>query len=351
MRVTFFVHTSGQAYLWSHVALILKERGHEVSMVVRGNDNVRRLLESYDIPFASYGKVGTSKYGKVLRLPAHLATSVRLVARLNPDIIVGTGIIEAWTARLLGKRCIIFDDSESIPFLERLSWRYLANDILTPVCFLKEMGKKQVRFRGYKELAYLHPNQFSPDPSIYKELGIGEAEKFVILRFGAFEAVHDVHRRGFPPADKHQLVQQLSKYARVFISSEGSLPADLQPYRLPIPYHRIHHALYYAELVVADTGTTTSEAAVLGTPAIICGSFVHQFGNFIELEREYGLIFCFEEAAKSIDKALELIQQPNLKELWAAKRRKLLTDKIDVAEYMAQFIQSQQKVLGRTRTK
>ena len=39
------------------------------------------------------------------------------------------------------------------------------------------------------------------------------------------------------------------------------------------------------------------------------------------------------------DKALELIQQPDLKEKWAKKRQRLLADKIDVTQFMVDFIE------------
>jgi predicted glycosyltransferase len=134
----------------------------------------------------------------------------------------------------------------------------------------------------------------------------------------------------------------LGKYARVFISPEAKLPEDLEQYKLSIPFERIHHALYYAHLLVSDAQTMTTEAAILGTPAIRCNSFVgpDDMGNFVELEQKYDMIYSFREADKARRKAMELIQQPNLKENWAKKRERLLADKIDVNKYMLEFIEN-----------
>ena len=109
---------------------------------------------------------------------------------------------------------------------------------------------------------------------------------------------------------------------------------------MPIPYERIHHALYYAQLVVSDTQTLTTEAAILGTPAIRCNNFVgtNDMGNFIELEQKYGLIYCFRDSKKAIQKAVELASHPDLKQEWAIKRERLLADKIDVTQFMVSFI-------------
>lgn len=86
----------------------------------------------------------------------------------------------------------------------------------------------------------------------------------------------------------------------------------------------------------------TTEAGVLGTPAIRCNSFVgeNDMGNFIELEQKYGLIFNYNDSDKAIGKAVELIQKPDLKEEWRKKREKLLKDKIDVTAFMVWFIEN-----------
>ena len=353
LKVVIFVHTSGQAYLWSHVARALEHNGHEAIFVARGNESICSLLDNYSIKYLNYGKVGKNKYGKILQLPFQFLRLFGSVKQFRPDIVVGTGTLEAWSGTLLAKPSIIFDDSEPRHSLERLSWKYAASCILTPACFSKDLGEKQVRFNGYKELAYLHPNYFKPDPAVYQELGITPKEKYIILRFGSFEAVHDVDRKGFSTGDKYQLVENLRKYARIFISAEGNLPADLERYKLPIPYHRIHHAYYYAHLLVSDTQTSSTEAAILGTPVVRCNDFVgpNDMSNFIELEQKYDLIYSFQSSAKAIEKALELIQQPNLKEQWIGKRQRLLADKIDVTQFVVEFIENYPQSFRKYRKK
>jgi hypothetical protein len=93
-------------------------------------------------------------------------------------------------------------------------------------------------------------------------------------------------------------------------------------------------------MVVADTGTMITEAAVLGIPGILCLSNAKQFGNFLELEQKYGLIYSFSEPEKAIHKAVELIQQPGLKEQWDIKKQKLLADKIDVTQFMVDYVEN-----------
>jgi len=169
-----------------------------------------------------------------------------------------------------------------------------------------------------------------------------------LLRFNAFDAVHDFGIGGFSDRDKVQLVIKLEKYAKVFISAEAGVPDEIKDRVIKTPKNRIHDAIYYARMLVTDTGTMVTEAACLGTPAIILHPSVKKFGNFAELENKYGLIFGYDkESNQAIEKAVELIKEPNLKEEWKAKREKLLRDKVDMTQYMVGFIENYSKYLKK----
>jgi predicted glycosyltransferase len=228
-----------------------------------------------------------------------------------------------------------------------------ASAIITPNCFHKNLGRKQIHIDGYKELAYLGPDYFKPDISIFDELGIARNEDYVILRFNVFDAIHDIGKRGFGNLDKRVLADSLSKYAHVFISPEGKLSKDLEKYSLPIPQSRIHHALYFSKLLVTDTQTMTTEAAILGVPVVRCNNFVgpNDMGNFIELEKKYGLIFSFSESDLAVQKATELIKLPNMKKEWALKRQKFLEDKVDVTKFFVDFIENYPESFRKYREK
>ena len=42
----------------------------------------------------------------------------------------------------------------------------------------KIIGPKVIKINGFKEIAYLHPNHFKPDPAILERSGISPDEKF-----------------------------------------------------------------------------------------------------------------------------------------------------------------------------
>ena len=340
MKVLFCINTPAQAYTWQHIVENLIRKGHKVRISARDYGSTARIFKTAGLPVHTFRPI-TRHYLRLFNIIVHIQNGLKASKGFTSTIIVGFGCDVAIIAALIRRPCLVFTDSEPIP-LQHILTRLFASVIITPSCFNKELGKKHIRIKGYKELAYLHPNSFKPDSSILKELGLAKYEKYVILRFNVFDAFHDIGKHGFTVADQSSLVQELSKYARVFISPEGPLAEELEGYRLSIPYERIHHALYYAQLLVTDTQTMTTEAAILGTPAVRFNSFVgsDDMGNFTELEEKYGLIYSFREADRAIQKAIELIQQPDLKEQWAKKQQKLLTDTIDVTQFMVDFIEN-----------
>lgn len=341
MKFAFFLNTPAHVHLYKNVIRNLETRGHKAIILARNYGDTVNLLDEMGFEYFIYADVPDSKYGKILALPFNVLTAYNYLRKREPDLLIGMGVYSAYTSQLLRKKCIIFNDSEPTPY-QFMLFKPFVDVILTPSSFTKDLGPKHIKFNSFKEIAYLHKNYFAPDASIYDFLGINQNEDYVLLRFNAFDAVHDLGINGFSIDQKRLLVNELSKHARVFISSELKLPDDFDKYLLKIPKSRIHDILYHAKLVVADTQTITTESAVLGTPVIRFNSFVgkRDMGNFVELENKYGLIFSFNDPEKAVNKAIELIQRPYLKNEWKQKRDKLLADKIDATQFLVSFFGS-----------
>jgi hypothetical protein len=204
------------------------------------------------------------------------------------------------------------------------------------------MGPKQIRFKGTKELAYLHTNQFNPDPTILADLGVPPLERYVLLRFVSWNASHDIGHKGISLENKKKIVNEYSKYAKVFISSEIQLPHDLLPFKISIPPEQMHHVIAYAALVFGESATMVSEAAVLGVPGI----YIDNTGRYYttEQEQKYGLVFNYSETQKdqlkAIAKGIEILTTPGIGEQWQRRRQLMLKDKIDLTAFMIWFIEN-----------
>jgi len=345
MRVAIFINTPAQVHLYKNVVRELERKGHEAVVVARRYRETIPLLNELGIGYVECSNPPISRAGKVITFPADIACAYALLRTRPPDLILDAGIFGAWTSKLLRRPCVVFTDSEPTPLQSALTLP-LVERMITPESFRKDFGKKHLRVNSYKELAYLHPNHFRPNPDVLKLLGLEPSERFVLLRFNSFDAVHDFGRRGFSLSEKRRLVEALEPFARILISSETQLPPDLKRHELVLPKHMIHHVLYYSALVIADTQTIATEAAVLGTPVVRHNTFVgeNDMGNFLELERKYGLVFNCSDPEDAIRKAVSIAREGNGKGPWLEKRKRLLEDKIDLCDYLVGFIEDWKKV-------
>lgn len=333
MRYLVFTNTPAHVHLYRNAVTELRNRGHEVLVLARDYGCTVDLLEWYDLPYEVYGFCGTSKESLLRHLPGHYARILRRTFRFGPDLIFGMGAYAAHAGAVSRTRTVLLMDSEPTT-LDHLVSKPFADAILTPTTFRKDLGAKHYVFDGFKETAYLHPDVFSADPTVRDELGVGD-EPFAIVRFNAFGSHHDLGKGGFSTDQRRQLVEHLADSVTVFVSDEGgdldlaSVPAsayDLHPARL-------HDALAEASLLVADTQTMVTEAALLGTPAIRSNSFVGEsdMGNFLELE-DRELIFNETGFDAVLDRATELLETDDVVEVWRRRRDAYLEGKVNLAD-------------------
>jgi hypothetical protein len=346
MRILIDMGHPAHVHLFKNFIWEMEKRGHIIQVTARDKDVARQLLDAYHIPYIPVGKKRGGKLHLIQEWVYRDFKILTVARKFNPDILMGVlnpAIVHA--AKILGKKSVVFTDSEpevmKYPLADMITTPF-ADVILTLSSVRHDYGKKEIRVNSYKELAYLHPRWFTPNPSVLEGLGLKEGEDFVLLRFVAWGAYHDVNREGFDLKAKRALIQKIEPYARVFISSESKLPEEFERYRIPIRPEQMHDFLYYAKLLVCDSQTMTTEAALLGTPAIRFNSFVgdQDMGNFVELEKKYGLIFNCKSNNQVQDCMVTLMNMPDLKTHWAEKRKQLLLDKIDFTTFMIRFIEN-----------
>ena len=98
----------------------------------------------------------------------------------------------------------------------------------------------------------------------------------------------------------------------------------------------MHDALYYSSLVFGESGSMSSEAAVLGTPVVRIS--YNQLGYLDDLESKYGLIYNFgnseREQEMAIDKCISILSDPIGKKEYKQKSLKLLDECIDTTQFM-----------------
>jgi len=340
MKILIDIGHPAHVHYFKNFISIMHKNGHKVYLTARNREHIFNLLGFYNIEYVNRGKGSFKFLGKLLYFPKAEFIIYNIARKFNVDIFMGfANPYVTHIAKLLNKPVIILDDTESATISHFLYTRF-ADVILSPDCFGKYLSTKQHMIRSYFELFYLHPNYFKPDPSIFELLGINAKQKYVILRFVVWGGIHDYGHQGISLENKKKIVNDLSKYAKVFISSEENIPDIFQPYRINIPSHRMHDALSHATLFFGESATMASECAVLGTPAVYLDD--EGRGYTTEQEQKYGLVYNFSESEedqeKAINKAIELLNISSLEEEWQKRRLKMLEDKIDITAFMVWFI-------------
>jgi len=351
MRILVDIGHPAHVHLFKNFIWEMEKKGHNILVTARDKDVVTQLLKAYNVPYIPVGKKGTGSLSLIKEWILRDIEITRIAKKFNPDILLGVlNPATAHAARILRKVSVTFTDSEpeiaKYPIADAITLPF-TNVILTLSSVLHDYGEKEVRVNSYKELASLHPARFKPDLSVLQIAGLSPEDDYALIRFVAWGAYHDMGQGGLTLDDKYALIKELEQSCQVFISSESPLPVEFEKYRLPIPPERIHDFIHYAKIFVSDSQTMTTEAALLGTPAVRCNSFVgkNDMGNFVELENRYSLIYNCQDGASVLSKVSELLRLPDLTVEWMRRREHLLQEKIDLTTFMVWLIESYPKSL------
>lgn len=334
MRFAFDLLHPAHVHVFRNLIGELGSRGHEVRVTAREKEMTTELLRAYGIP---HTVISTQKSG-ALGLAGELAGRTwrfwRLARPFRPHFLVGImGPTIALAGKALPSRTVIFYDTEMARVTNWFAYP-LADVVCTPECYEGEIGAHQIRYAGYHELAYLHPGRFRPSREVLARHGLDDGRPIYLVRFVSWQASHDVGERGWSLASKRRLIERLGRGGHVLVSSESPLPEDLEPYRFRLPVADVHHVLAFADLLVGESATMASEAAVLGTHAV----FVSKTGRgyTTEQERRYGLVYNFTDRQEheALSKVEELLAHEDLKADAGVRRQRLLAEKVDVTAWM-----------------
>lgn len=344
MNILIDIGHPGHVHLLHPLAEELKRRGHRVFYSVRDIPVAKRLMEHYGMtPWIDLGGKRDSLVGKAFTVLQQDCRILRFVQKNHIDIGLSSGLVLSQVSRLTKMRSFVFDDDDDEA--EPLSVKYehpLSDVVFTPDCIIRKTPRA-IYYPGTHELAYLHPRRFMPDPTVLQHAGIRDGERFFIMRFVALKGHHDVGQQGLTRDQKQQLVDVLKPHGRVIITSERAIEPEFESYRLPVPPEEMHSLMAYSSMFVGDSQTMTSEAAVLGVPALKCNTFAGRLSVPNMLENKYRL--CFAYTPNQFGDMLAHIRQllacnpDELKAEWQVKRKRMLDDMIDPTEFFINYIE------------
>ena len=322
-------------HIFKYMAKQMSEKGHTIVWTIKPKDILIDLLNNDNITFNIVSRnTGSGKLSLFLQLLKHTHGVFTLARKNQIDLFLGQSISIAWVGKILRKKSIILidDDDDIVPLFSKLAHPFVS-ELICPDCIrFKKWHSKRILVNSYNELAYLHPNYFSPDESILEKYNLNKCE-YIVMRFSALDAHHDKGVCGIRGQIKEKIFEMTKGY-KVVASIENSEHYEIDSWDM-------HHILAFAKLVISDSQTMTAEAAVLGTPAIRYNSFVGKISYLEELEHRYGLTYGFKpgQEEKMYFKIDELLNEHDLDMIWKNRQEKMLAEKIDLSKWLLKYFE------------
>ncbi len=351
MKLLFYLGHPAHFHLFKNVIVELKQKEHSVNVLIKTKDILENLLIATGFDFRNILPKGrkNSKTGIAVGLVKRFLKMFFICLWNRPDILIGTSVEISYVGKILGIPSINVneDDAEAVPFYSKLGYPF-ASVILTPQpCNNGKWENKAIKYAGYHELGYLHPNHFVPDKTIVERY-FSTLKPYFLIRFARLTAHHDEGIHGIEVGSAQKIVKLLSPHGKIYITSERELEPQFEKYRIEINPIDMHHVISFATLYIGDSQTMAAEAGVLGTPFIRFNGFVGRIGYLDELENKYKLGYGIKpsEQDKLYSKIRELLAMPNLDAVFQKRRKKMLAEKIDVCAFMVWFFENYPESAG-----
>jgi predicted glycosyltransferase len=338
MRILIDVLHPAHVHFFRNFHTEMEERGHELCITARSKDRSLELLDRYGLPYVQLSTQKSGGAGLAIEMAQRTRRLVSVIREFRPDVLTGImGPSIAVAGRLTRLPSVVFYDTEFAKQTNTFVYP-LAHRVCTPDCYQGKVRGHHVQYAGYHELAYLHPNRFTPEPQRLASFGVEPGEPYSIVRFVSWQAIHDRGERGLTGAQKRYLVKLLERRGRVLVSSEAPLPDDLAALEVKGPVEDIHHLMASAQLMVGESATMSSESAVLGVPAVFIASTGRGYTD--DEEHRYGLVRHFTE--DRFDDAVDQVEKflaSSPRTFGEQARARLLGEKIDVTQWMVDFFE------------
>ena len=390
MNVLIQLSHPAHFHLYKIVAKNLIEGGNKVLFVIKSKDILETLLQNAGLPYVNINQHAHrgSKLGILWDMLVRELRIIKLCRKHKIDLITGSTPETAhvsWLLRLHGVNTGE-DDAAVISMFIKIAKPFIDGYVAPDPCEMGPVEPNTAHYPGYHELAYLHPNHFTPSREVVEDYGMplkvggdrikvsGEQNPFApyfILRFASLNAHHDSGIKGINTEVAQRLIDILSPHGRIYITSERPLEPQFEQYRIKINPLDMHHVMAFASLYIGDSQTMAAEAGVLGVPFVRFNDFVGRIGYLKELEDVYELGYGVHATTLDADSAIrradgsaqpsgveelykrveQLVAMPSDERyaVFQQRRKKMLSEKIDCAKFLTWFIEKYPQSIEEVR--
>lgn len=345
MRVLIYLGHPAHFHNYKNTIAALKEHGHEVEVLIKKKDILEDLLKNAGIPYHNILEEGrsNSKTGLIVGILKRMWRLNSFCKTFQPDILTGSSVENSLVGPLRHIPVISIgeDDASVVPNYARLTYPGASVILCPKSCDCGKWNHKAIKYPGYQELGYLHPDVFSPNKAVVQKY-IDSDLPYFLMRFSGLNAHHDIGIRGINNSIAEKLIAILKPHGNIYITSERPLNDSLEQYRISINPLDIHHVMSFADIYIGDSQTMAAEAGVLGVPFIRFNDFVGRIGYLAELEDKYMLGFGVkpDNEEKLYETVKTILNMNDHKQVFQARRERMLSESINFASFLTDFIET-----------
>ena len=320
---------------------LIKEFSKEQYLIVITNkDILSDLLISEGYSFIELAQKNSNQgfFSKFLKLLISTFKLLRITLNYKPEILIGCLSQVAWVGFILRKKTFFFaEDDYSYTKLQcKITYPFITNVLTAEEVDVGPYHKKQVKYPGFHKLAYLHPTVFNPSKKCLDSYGI--TTPYFLIRLVSLSAHHDVQIKGINEQMLEDIISELSKHGKVYISSEKKMPEKFASHMLKINVSDMHSIMNFANGIISDSQSMTVESCMLGVPNIRINSFKNKISVLNNLEHTYNLTSSFNADEFNL---IDLNRITEIKkEIIDIRKKKLLKDKIYPIPFYLKIISS-----------
>ena len=200
-------------HLYKVVAQQLIADGNLVLFVIKSKDILETLLQNAGLPYVNINQHAHrgSKFGILWDMFVREWRIIKLCRKHKIDLITGSTPETAhvsWLLRIHGVNTGE-DDAAVVPMFGKVAGPFVTCLVTPTTCDNGKMNDRSAKYPGYHELAYLHPNHFTPDPKIVEAYGIDTSKPYFVMRFASLNAHHDSGIKGINTEIAQRLIDIL----------------------------------------------------------------------------------------------------------------------------------------------
>ncbi|MBN2407213.1 MAG: DUF354 domain-containing protein [Elusimicrobia bacterium] len=337
MKILIEIGHPAHTHFFRGIIRLLREHGHDITVVTRNKEMTDRLLDRMGIEYISLGNPASTKTGLMAELLARWIRIFSIIKRRGIVLAASiSGISTAFPSWLAGIRNITFTDTEDAALTNRISFPF-SSLVVTPGFYLKDIKKKHIRYAGLQELAYLKDFDAAGVYGFRKSHGLDS--EYCVVRLIAYDAVHDWSISRMTRGDLDRLIETLKPFGRVIILSQRELPEEYSRFRLDFDCDKVHYLLAGSSIFIGESPTMAVESSMLGVPAFLLSQRHPVLGNMVNLESRHRLLENFSDFESLHERLLKIGDIKAFGKEWKARSEIFVKSTDDINRIAAELIE------------